>query len=283
MHNMGITEINSYMKRFLFLILSTLVPVAVNAFADEAEIDGIKYFILTKGQTAEVRANRYRGDIVIPETVEWEGVVCKVTSIGRSAFSRCDGLTSVSIPSSVKTIGDYAFMSCISLTSVIIPNSVDSIGEYSFRDCQNLESIILSDSIRTIGVSAFSSCFSLSSIKIPERVTTICSSAFARCERLTSIIIPNNVISIGRYAFEGCGGLTNITIGSKVATILPDAFAECPELRDVFILAKKVPKTSISIFEDSFINYATLHVPSESIDAYKSAEVWNGFKSIIGL
>ena len=42
-------------------------------------------------------------------------------------------------------------------------------------------------------------------------------------------------------------------------------------------------KTSISIFEDSFINYATLHVPSESIDAYKSAEVWNGFKSIIGL
>ncbi len=114
-------------------------------------------------------------------------------------------------------------------------------------------------------------------------IVKIGSGAFSDNASLKTVMIPLSVKEIAEDAFEGCGGLTNITIGSKVATILPDAFAECPELRDVFILAKKVPKTSISIFEDSFINYATLHVPSESIDAYKSAEVWNGFKSIIGL
>ena len=43
-----------------------------------------------------------------------------VTSIGRSAFSWCTGLTSVTIPSSVTRIGNSAFSYCISLPSVVI-------------------------------------------------------------------------------------------------------------------------------------------------------------------
>lgn len=59
------------------------------------------------------------GDVVIPDGV---------TSIGDWAFSRCEGLTSVTMPDSVTTIGDYMFHSCKSLTSVTIPDSVTSIG-----------------------------------------------------------------------------------------------------------------------------------------------------------
>ena len=100
---------------------------------------------------------------------------------------------------------------------------------------------------------------------------------------LVSLTIPDNVVSIGRYAFKGCEGLTNITIGRNVNTILLDAFAECPELKDVFILTEKVPQASPSIFEDSFINYATLHVPAVSIDKYKASETWKRFKTIVSL
>ncbi len=96
------------MKKLLFLMIA-FMPMVAKAFTGEVEIDGIKYFVLTKGQVAEVRANRYKGDIVIPSTIECEGVVCNVTTIGSSAFSRCNGLTSISIPSSVTTIGDNAF------------------------------------------------------------------------------------------------------------------------------------------------------------------------------
>jgi len=37
------------------------------------------------------------------------------------------------------------------------------------------------------------------------------------------------------------------------------------------------------IFEGSYINYATLHVPSTSFDAYKAVEPWKSFKAIVGL
>ena len=62
-------------------------------------------------------------------------------TIGNYAFSDCEGLTSVSIPSSVTTIGDYAFYCCRGLTSVSIPSSVTTIGDYAFCYCNQLKSV----------------------------------------------------------------------------------------------------------------------------------------------
>ena len=117
-----------------------LLSVAASALAVEVvEIDGIWYEVVAKGKVAKVIKNRnnvdYKGDIVIPETVVYEGVTCSVTSIGDYAFQYCSSLTSVTIPNSVKSIGSYAFSGCSGLTSVTIPNSVTSIGERAFQNC----------------------------------------------------------------------------------------------------------------------------------------------------
>ncbi len=67
-----------------------------------------------------------------------------VTSIGDSAFSSCNSLTSIEIPDSVTSIGEDAFIWCTSLTSVTISDSVTNIGESAFRSCPALTDVYYS-------------------------------------------------------------------------------------------------------------------------------------------
>jgi hypothetical protein len=91
------------------------------------------------------------------------------------------------------------------------------------------------------------------------------------------------VTSIGSSAFYKCSGLTAVTIGSGVKKIGRQAFAYCKELTNVYCLTEEVPSTNTDAFQDSFIEYATLHVPTVSIDAYREKEPWKNFKEIKSL
>ena len=51
------------------------------------------------------------------------------------AFSDCDSLSKIVIPSSVTSIGDSAFYGCRSLSEIVIPSSVTSIGDSAFYNC----------------------------------------------------------------------------------------------------------------------------------------------------
>ena len=206
-----------------------------------------------------------------------------VTTIGKSAFRCCFGLTSITIPNSVVWIGEDAFEKCSSLTSVNIPNSVSSINDGTFKECSNLCSVTISNSVTYIGQSAFNGCTSLTSVTIPNSVISIGGNAFYGCTGLTSVTIPNSVTTIGNGAFSGCSGLTTVTIGSGMETIGSQAFATCPELTDVYCYAEQVPNTSKDAFQNSYIEYATLHVPATSIDAYKATEPWSLFNTKVAI
>ena len=120
--------------RALFLSLAVLLSLPM--LAAQVEIDGINYDLISKARQATVIAKSsgaYSGVVVIPESVEFNGISHSVTSIGDHAFYRCSGLISVTIPNSVTSIGEGAFYGCSGLTSVTIPNSVTSIGDDAFR------------------------------------------------------------------------------------------------------------------------------------------------------
>ncbi len=229
-----------------------------------------------------------------------------VTSIGGDAFNGCTNLTSITIPNSVTSIGGYAFGGCSSLTSITIPNSVTSIGGDAFRSCTSLTSVTIPNSVTSIGDDAFGGCSSLTSINIPNSVTSIADGTFSGCSSLTSITIPNSVTSIGEHAFSWCTSLTSITIGNSVTSIGPWAFSYCssltsitigsgvknidryafrycPELTDVYCYAVNVPQTVTDAFNESKVEYATLHVPDKSLQAYKGTEPWSNFGTIVGL
>ena len=139
------------------------------------------------------------GAITIPETYDGKPVV----EIGRDAFLNCAGLTSITIPSSVKSIGWYAFSGCTGLTSITIPSSVTEIDWFAFANCTGLTTATIGGNCE-IGAGAFSGCTSLTDVTIQSGITTIGWSAFKGCTKLSSISIPASVTSVDRYAFYNC-------------------------------------------------------------------------------
>ena len=69
------------------LAVSFLFVLSLSAV--EVEIDGINYELVSKIKEATVKAKssgEYTGTVVIPESVEYEGVSYAVTSIGDYVF-----------------------------------------------------------------------------------------------------------------------------------------------------------------------------------------------------
>lgn len=234
----------------------------------------------------------------------------EVTSIGDKSFAGCSGLTSIIIPNSVTSIGDQAFVDCSGLASItvengnttydsrdncnaiietenqvmlagckntVIPNGIISIYE-AFCGCSDLTSITIPNSVTSIGTIAFMNCSGLTSITIPNSVTNFGVYSFSGCTGLTSITIPNSVTEIDFHVFRDCSGLTTINIGKNVTSIGLYVFAGCRNLNHVYCYAEKVPSIDNTTFQDSYIEYATLHVPSSSVSAYQQAEYWKNSK-----
>ena len=190
-----------------------------------------------------------------------------VTNIGANSFFGCYNIQSIAIPNSVTSIGKEALRDCYKLTSIVIPNSVTSIEENAFNGCSKLTSITIPNSVTSIGGGAFSGCFSLTSVTIPNSITNIYDGTFWYCYSLTSITIPNSVMNIGANAFRDCYNLQSITITNPN----PPSCAG----KETFICSTTYVRDTYDVY-----NYATLHVPMGSKEAYSSAYEWRYFNKI---
>ena len=261
--------------------------MSVSVFAEDAVIDGIKYSLNNETLQAKVipnydnattnyllQENKYSGNIIIPEAVDYNGKTYSVTSIGNNAFFNCTGLTSVTIPNSVIIIRNNAFSGCSALTSITIPNSIEYIGESAFAGCSALTSITVEK-----GNLAYNSRENCNAVIDSETNELILG-----CK---NTVIPNSVTSIGNYAFYGCYGLTSVTIPNSVKKIDYHAFHDCKSLTSVTSMIEEPFEIEDNVFTYyGKLNYewfteATLYVPAGTKSKYESTPAWNMFENIV--
>lgn len=170
------------------------------------------------------------------------------TNVSQDAFSDCDNIVTINLPSTIKNIAHSAFYWCKSLESVIIPDSVTNIGDYAFAYCDNLTNVKMGTGIERIERCAFLDCYNLVSITIPDCTTVICQYAFQDCKKLSTVLLGSGIEAIHNNVFYGCSNLTQIIIPYSCSYIDNNVFSDCPNLSKVYIYNKncEINETAIS-------------------------------------
>lgn len=112
------------------------------------------YYLTTDGDEATILF--YTGsvaDLVIPDNIDGY----TITGIGNYAFTDVDGLTKITLPSTLKVIGKHAF-SYTGLKEIEIPDGVFNIGPSAFRECYSLTKATIPASVTNITSNAFRDC-----------------------------------------------------------------------------------------------------------------------------
>ena len=279
------------MKKIIFTI-SILTGFALQAWAYDFQSGDLLYTV-NDSNSPEVRlvghvdGTAALGELVIPETVTYDGVIYKVTVIGKNAFRLCNGLTgNLVIPNSIREIKAGAFYGCTgfygdlvipnSVTEINIDNSPDTSVPGAFEGCIGFNgSLVLSNSLEIIGDAQNGGCFAecvnlTGELVIPNTVTFIGGMAFLGCKGLTgTLVIPESVIKINDFAFAGCSGFENVVFPSKPFVSGDYLFAGCTNLTHI-----DIPEGWMTMGDFIFFNCTGLlsvHLPNSLLEINRSA------------
>ena len=188
----------------------------------EAEVrrdQGFGLQIVNGSYWFDVGTNYEDAAIVIPSTVEYQGITYTVTTIDDYSFFNCEDLVFIEIPSTVTFIGEDAFHGTkLESDPINWEGGCFYIGDCLIRANPKLTGkATVKSGTRLIAYGAFNSSL------MQEEA----------CEGLTEIVLPNTVAEINQSAFEGCVNLTGITIPSKVKEIMPFTFFKCYKLKSL--------------------------------------------------
>lgn len=293
-------------KVFLFAVFSCLSFCYL--FAQEiATIDGIKYHIENGEATIAVQDENLSGDIVIPESISYNGnnyVVIRatngafqntditsiilpnsITALGNICFRFCHNLTSVKLPDNITSLGDETFMRCSKLSVIELPKKLISLGQYCFMNC-NITKLTLPNSITTIGQGCFYSCSNLETVTLPQNITNLPAACFEDCKELSEITLHEGITSLGQSCFAGCSSLTSIKLPKSInkitGSMFNGCFENCSNLSEVTCLWNNLDDIDVAncTFNNIF-SEARLYIPKGTTEIYKAKEPWSNFKYII--
>ena len=102
-------------------------------------------------KTLECCPGGISGSVTVHEGIE---------KIDAYAFSSCEKITDIILPSSLRTIKEAAFVSCTGLEKLVIPEGTTTLSDWTFNGCHNLKEITIPKSVTKIGDNQFSDCSS---------------------------------------------------------------------------------------------------------------------------
>ncbi len=113
-----------------------------------------------------------------------------------------------------------------------------------------------------------------------EGITKMFAYTFFNYESLKSVELPDSVTTLGFSVFYKCSALKSVVFGSGISTIGNNVLAECASLQKVTMRTATPP----TIQEGTFANVpasCVFEVPSDALEAYKSAPYWSVLASQI--
>ncbi len=280
------------------------------------EQNGIYYNVLDQtNKTVEVTYrdtyyNSYSGIVTIPSSVNYDGNVYTVTSIGNSAFRNSKNLTDVCLPKSINYIGEYAFYGCTGLINftcfattppTVQDNSFNSYSNnatlrvlklylgaynsYNWSSFKSREPIyvydfeqdglcynIISQADKTVEVTYRDTTYNSynGAINIPSKVV------YTGTENDTYTGTSFDVNHIGNHAFDNCISLSSVNIPNSILTIDNRAFYNCKYLTTISI-PSSVTSIGSAAFQGcnslSILNYNS--VVCEDFSSWSSNPFYN--------
>ena len=247
----------------LSLVLALIPAMGVAGSAAETSQDGLWTYTVLDSTTAALGSGdadymTYLGDdtdIVIPSVIDGY----TITEISQNAFYGYFQLETIVIPDTVETIGDCAFSYCDALTEINIPSSVLMIGSEAFVGDYELNLITLPDNgLFTISTSFYETGYfndpanwvddtlcignyliqaspDATSVTVPSNVKYAVAGAFLGCENMQSVTLPSNLEKLMYAAFYGCTALESVEIPASVTAIEMETFTECASLESVIL------------------------------------------------
>lgn len=174
----------------------------------------------------------------VPSSIENVIITGDVISIDAYAFSGCESIVTIELPSTVKSMGAYAFEGCSSLKEVRILDLAAWLGISFANYCANpltyagslyetkvvdeKTEYVLIDKLNLGGIEkvnpyAFYGATSLKSIVVGDGVKTVGNDAFYGCDNVCAVAIAATVESVGARAFFSCDSIDTVYFSSYEA------------------------------------------------------------------
>lgn len=282
------------LKRASLLSVAVLCGFAVNA--QTFDLEGITYKV--SGTTVIVQAasstiGSYAGDLVIPETVDYNGKTYTVASAAAKAFKENAAITSVQLPNSITKFIKGQFSKCTGLKKVNIPTGVTTFPGNVFEYCSALDSIVIPANITTINGSQFNGCTGLKYIEFAEAETEITVDNASGLQYLVTsgsgdaevkyystleeVVVNRPMASLqpAKNPWRGNTSIKKVTFGGKCTSVYSNMFENCTSLTDITI-----PETVTAIAANAFANTGIASLDLHGGIATISSSAFQGCKNL---